>query len=149
MKPTQSGWNASELADQTAKQVPAYCNKPTERLVRYYTSIGILDKPSRTDADKRRAVYGTRQLNQLFVALLASWAGKSVDEIKVITGKEDWLLQMVVNDTLAHPKCTDSLEDIALLAHNKALSSMAFDVMCSKKEIFPWGSKSKKKGGSK
>lgn len=141
MKTTQSGWNASELADQTAKQVPAYCNKPTERLVRYYTSIGILDKPSRTDADKRRAVYGTRQLNQLFVALLASWAGKSVDEIKVITGQEDWLLQSVINDTLAHPKCAGTLKDIALLAHNKALSSVAFDVMC--------GKKANKKGGSK
>lgn len=147
MKPTQSGWTASELADQTAKQVPAYCNKPTERLVRYYTSIGILDKPARTDADKRRAVYGTRQLNQLFVALMASWAGKSIDQIKVITGKDDWLLQSIVNDALAHPTNVDNHKDIALLAHHKALQSMAYDVMCSKKAIFPWASK--KKGGSK
>lgn len=146
MKPTNSGWTASELADQTAKQVPAYCNKPTERLVRYYTSQQILDKPARIDADKRRAIYGQRQLNQLSVALMASWAGKSIDQIKIITSKDDWLLQSIVDDALAHPKCADSLKDIALLAHNKALSSMAFDVMCSKKAIFPWASK---KGGSK
>ena len=75
MKTTQSGWNASELADQTAKQVPAYCNKPTERLVRYYTSIRILDKPSRTDADKRRAVYGERQMYQLLLAVVFNYAG--------------------------------------------------------------------------
>jgi hypothetical protein len=75
MKTTESGWNASELADHTAKQVPAYCNKPTERLVRYYTSIGILDKPSRTDADKRRAVYGARQAYQLILAMIFNYAG--------------------------------------------------------------------------
>jgi hypothetical protein len=75
MKPTQSGWTASELADQTAKQLPAYCNKPTERLVRYYTSEGILDKPARTDADKRRAIYGQRQILQLSLAMIFNYAG--------------------------------------------------------------------------
>ena len=75
MKQTNSGWTASELADQTAKQVPAYCNKPTERLVRYYTSLGILDKPARIDADKRRSIYGERQLHQLLLAVVFNYAG--------------------------------------------------------------------------
>jgi hypothetical protein len=80
MKPTQSGWTASELADQTAKQLPAYCDKPTERLVRYYTSVGILDKPSRTDNDKRRAIYGERQLYQLLLAMVFNYAGPGAVE---------------------------------------------------------------------
>jgi hypothetical protein len=80
MKTTQSGWNASELADHTAKQLPAYCDKPTERLVRYYTSIGILDKPTRTDADKRRAVYGARQFLQLSLAMIFNYAGPGAIE---------------------------------------------------------------------
>jgi hypothetical protein len=80
MKPTKSGWTASELADHTAKQLPAYCDKPTERLVRYYTSIGILDKPSRSDADKRRAIYGERQFLQLALATVFNYAGPGAVE---------------------------------------------------------------------
>lgn len=76
MKHNQPGkWTASELADHAAKQLPAYCDKPTERLVRYYTTRQILDKPTRTDADKRRAVYGERQLYQLLLAVVFNYAG--------------------------------------------------------------------------
>ena len=81
MKHNQPGkWTASELADHAAKQVPAYCNKPTERLVRYYTTRQILDKPTRTDADKRRAVYGERQLYQLLLAIVFNYAGPGAIE---------------------------------------------------------------------
>jgi len=75
-----SGWTASELAAHTAKQIPAYLPKPTERLVRYYTSIGILDKPSRSDADKRRAIYGERQFLQLALSLVFNFAGPGAVE---------------------------------------------------------------------
>lgn len=81
MKHNQPGkWTASELADHAAKQVPAYLDKPTERLVRYYTTRNILDKPTRTDADKRRAVYGDRQLYQLLLALVFNYAGPGAIE---------------------------------------------------------------------
>jgi hypothetical protein len=80
MNTNPSVWTASELADHTAKQLPAYCDKPTERLVRYYTSIGILDKPSRSDADKRRAMYGERQFLQLALAMVFNFAGPGAVE---------------------------------------------------------------------
>lgn len=148
MKTTQSGWNASELADQTAKQVPAYCNKPTERLVRYYTSIRILDKPSRTDADKRRAVYGERQQNQLICALLASWAGLTITELLILSGKQDWLLQSIVNDAVKHPIDT-SHNDPKLLAHQKALRAKGFELMIAPVKTVDIRKTKKPKGGSK
>lgn len=80
MNTNHNGWTASELADHTAKQIPAYLPKPTERLVRYYTSIGILDKPSRSDADKRRAIYGERQFLQLALAMVFNFAGPGAVE---------------------------------------------------------------------
>ena len=103
MKTTQSGWTASELADHTAKKIPAYLPKPTERLVRYYTSIGILDKPSRSDADKRRAIYGERQFLQLALSLVFNFAGPGAVEAH----KRGWFklpkaLEPNLNDAMAH-----------------------------------------------
>lgn len=131
MKPTQRGWNATELADQTAKQLPAFCKKPTERLVRYYTTVGILDKPARIDADKRRAIYGERQLNQLRVALVASWCGKSVGQIKAMTNIKDDSLKSIAGYCI-EPFDESVLKDITVLARFKSLVTGALQKGCAK-----------------
>ena len=85
MSNINNGWTASELADLVNKQAHG-CIRASERLVRYYTTIRLLDRPARTDKDARRAIYGERQLAQLKLAMALSHRGIGLDRIRAITG---------------------------------------------------------------
>lgn len=85
MSNIQPGWTASELADLVNQQKHG-CIRASERLVRYYTSQRLLDRPARSDNDARRAIYGERQLAQLKLAMALSHRGISLDKIRAIAG---------------------------------------------------------------
>jgi DNA-binding transcriptional MerR regulator len=85
MSNINTGWTASELADLVNQQTHG-CIRASERLVRYYTSQRLLDRPARTDNDGRRAIYGEHQLVQLKLALALSQRGIGLAKIKLFTG---------------------------------------------------------------
>ncbi|CAB4138906.1 MerR-type HTH domain containing protein [uncultured Caudovirales phage] len=85
MSNIQPGWTASELADLVNKQTHG-CIRASERLVRFYTTRRLLDRPARTDKDARRAIYGERQLAQLKLAMALSHRGIPLDNVRAITG---------------------------------------------------------------
>lgn len=84
MSNINTGWTASELADLVNKQTHGFI-RASERLVRYYTSQRLLDRPARTDKDGRRAIYGERQLAQLKLVMALSHRGIGLDKIKPIS----------------------------------------------------------------
>ena len=85
MSNIDTGWTASELADLVNQQTHG-CIRASERLVRYYTTQRLLDRPARTDNDGRRAIYGERQLAQLKLAMALSHRGIGLDKIRAIAG---------------------------------------------------------------
>ena len=85
MSNIKPGWTASELADLVNQQTHG-CIRASERLVRYYTTQRLLDRPARTDNDGRRAIYGERQLAQLKLAMALSHRGIGLDKIRAIAG---------------------------------------------------------------
>ncbi len=85
MNNINTGWMASELAHLVNQQAHG-CIRASERLVRYYTTVGILDRPTRTDKDARRAIYGERQLAQLKLAMALSHRGIGLDKIRAVSG---------------------------------------------------------------
>lgn len=85
MSNINTGWTASELADLVNQQTHG-CIRASERLVRYYTSQRLLDRPTRSDNDGRRAIYGERQLAQLKLAMALSHRGIGLDKIRAIAG---------------------------------------------------------------
>lgn len=78
-----TGWTASELADLVNQQTHG-CIRASERLVRFYTSKRLLDRPTRSDNDGRRAIYGDRQLAQLKLAMALSHRGIGLDKVCAI-----------------------------------------------------------------
>jgi DNA-binding transcriptional MerR regulator len=85
MSNIQPGWTASELADLVNQQTHG-CIRASERLVRYYTSQRLLDRPARSDNDGRRAIYGERQLAQLKLSMALSHRGIGLDKVRAIAG---------------------------------------------------------------
>ena len=85
MSNINTGWTASELADLVNQQAHG-CIRASERLVRFYTTKRLLDRPTRSDNDGRRAIYGARQLAQLQLAMALSHRGINLDNVRAITG---------------------------------------------------------------
>jgi len=116
MSNIQPGWTASELADLVNKQTHG-CIRASERLVRYYTSQRLLDRPARTDKDARRAIYGERQLAQLKLVMALSHRGIGLDRIRAIAGNG-----FAATSTLLHIHSM-------VVGQDKALSELMLDAI--------------------
>ncbi|MFD0898833.1 MerR family transcriptional regulator [Actinomadura sediminis] len=83
-------WTIGELADRAAAALAAgdsppangrVRDLPNERLIRWYTTIGLLDPP--LGRRGRTALYGRRHLLQLVAVKRRQAAGRSIAEIQV------------------------------------------------------------------
>ncbi|MBE1532916.1 helix-turn-helix domain-containing protein [Actinomadura algeriensis] len=83
-------WTIGELADHAATTLAAHDSPqangrvrdlPNERLIRWYTTIGLLDPP--LGRRGRTALYGRRHLLQLVAVKRRQAAGRSIAEIQV------------------------------------------------------------------
>ncbi|MEV5569641.1 MerR family transcriptional regulator [Spirillospora sp. NPDC052269] len=94
-------WTISELAEHAAAALAAdgvpqangrVRDLPNERLIRWYTSIGLLDPP--LGRRGRTALYGPRHLLQLLAVKRRQALGRSIAEIQVeLAGAPDSLLR--------------------------------------------------------
>lgn len=88
-------WTMSELVEQASaalERVPAPDNGqvravPDERGLRYYTTLGLLDRPAAMRG--RTALYGKRHLAQVVAIKRMQTAGKSLAEIQTILATID------------------------------------------------------------
>src|SRR5678815_1819395 len=88
-------WTLSELVEQTATRLaalPAPKNGqvravPDERTIRYYATIGLLERPAAMRG--RTALYGKRHLAQVVAIKRMQTAGKSLAEIQAILATID------------------------------------------------------------
>lgn len=99
----EAGWTIDELAQQAA-EVLAGCGvrapngrvtkSPDRRVIRWYATIGLLDRPLRTGG--RTARYGSRHLLQLVAVKRRQAQGRSLAEIQgELTGATDTTLRKV------------------------------------------------------
>ncbi|MCP2342903.1 helix-turn-helix domain-containing protein [Actinomadura rupiterrae] len=96
-------WTISELAERAAAALAAdgvprvngrVRDLPNERLVRWYTSIGLLDPP--LGRRGRTALYGPRHLLQLLAVKRRQAAGRSIAEIQIeLAGAPDSVLRRI------------------------------------------------------
>lgn len=96
-------WTISELAEHAAAALAAdgvprvngrVRDLPNERLIRWYTSIGLLDPP--VGRRGRTALYGPRHLLQLLAVKRRQALGRSIAEIQVeLAGVPDSLLRRI------------------------------------------------------
>ncbi|WP_026414136.1 MerR family transcriptional regulator [Actinomadura oligospora] len=94
-------WTITELAEHAAAALAAdgvprvngrVRDLPNERLIRWYTSIGLLDPP--LGRRGRTALYGPRHLLQLLAVKRRQALGRSIAEIQVeLAGAPDALLR--------------------------------------------------------
>jgi hypothetical protein len=90
-----AAWTLSELVEQASaalERVPAPDNGqvravPDERNLRYYTTLGLLDRPAAMRG--RTALYGKRHLAQVVAIKRLQTAGKSLAEIQAILATID------------------------------------------------------------
>ncbi|MFN7147602.1 MAG: MerR family transcriptional regulator, partial [Myxococcota bacterium] len=76
--------------------------RPDARTLRYYQSLGILDRPLRHEG--REAVYGYRHLLQAVVTKLLQAEGLSLAQIqRALAGRTDVALEAAVAEALAVP----------------------------------------------
>ena len=88
-------WTLSELVEQASaalERVPAPDNGqvravPDERNLRYYTTLGLIDRPAAMRG--RTALYGKRHLAQVVAIKRMQTAGKSLSEIQSILATID------------------------------------------------------------
>jgi DNA-binding transcriptional MerR regulator len=102
-------WTIGELAEHAARALrdgaPPPANGrvrdvPGERLIRWYTTIGLVDPPLTRRG--RIARYGRRHLLQLVAVKRLQAAGRSIAEIQTaLAGATDRMLESAAN--LAHP----------------------------------------------
>lgn len=84
------GWTLSELVSEAAAVLRGYAAAangqvkaiPDERAVRYYASLGLLDRPASMRG--RTALYGRRHLAQLVAIKRLQAVGKSLHELAAI-----------------------------------------------------------------
>ncbi|TDE22788.1 MerR family transcriptional regulator, partial [Actinomadura sp. 6K520] len=96
-------WTISELAERAAAALAVdgstqvsgrVRDVPNERLIRWYTTIGLVDPP--LGRRGRTALYGPRHLLQLVAVKRRQAAGRSIAEIQVeLTGVTDATLERV------------------------------------------------------
>jgi hypothetical protein len=93
-------WNIGELAEQAAEALRANArplngrirDMPGERLIRWYTTIGLVDPPLTRRG--RIARYGRRHLLQLLAIKRLQAAGRSIAEIQAaLVGATDAMLE--------------------------------------------------------
>ncbi|MBC6463602.1 MerR family transcriptional regulator, partial [Actinomadura sp. HBU206391] len=98
----ESTWTITELAAAAAAALggePAQVNgrvrdMPNERLIRWYTTIGLVDPPSARRG--RIALYGQRHLLQLVAVKRRQAAGRTIAQIQMeLTGATDDTLQSI------------------------------------------------------
>lgn len=85
----ETRWRLSELAERSRNllEEPGAGSsrrvrwKPTPRLIRYYTTLGLLDRP--VEMRGRTAYYGPRHLHQLVAVKRLQLAGHTLQEIQV------------------------------------------------------------------
>jgi DNA-binding transcriptional MerR regulator len=90
-----AAWTLSELVDEAAAalaKLPAPDNGqiravPDERSLRYYTTLGLLDRPAAMRG--RTALYSKRHLAQVVAIKRMQQAGKSLAEIQAILATLD------------------------------------------------------------
>ena len=108
-------WTIRELAERAADALRAHAQPlngrvrdvPGERLIRWYTTIGLVDPPLTRRG--RIAQYGRRHLLQLVAIKRLQAAGRSIAEIQtVLTGATDTTLERT-----AHPEGPSLAEEIA------------------------------------
>ena len=82
-----------EVADERVTLVP------DKRVVRYYQSSGIVDRPARYEG--RSAIYGTRHLLQVVCVKLLQARGLSLAQVqRALAGATDARLEEAVSDAL-------------------------------------------------
>jgi|SRR5918999_286014 DNA-binding transcriptional MerR regulator len=98
----ESAWTISELAELAGAALagePVRVNgrvreTPNERLIRWYTTIGLLDPPAGRRG--RTALYGPRHLLQLVAVKRRQAAGRAIAEIQAeLTGATDAVLRNI------------------------------------------------------
>lgn len=98
----ENTWTITELAAEAAAALaedrPAVNGRvrdlPNERLIRWYTTIGLVDPPLARRG--RTALYGRRHLLQLLAVKRRQAAGRSIAEIQVeLAGATDDMLRSV------------------------------------------------------
>ncbi|MEU7746850.1 MerR family transcriptional regulator [Nonomuraea sp. NPDC049158] len=115
-------WTIRELAERAADALRAHARPdaqplngrvrdvPGERLIRWYTTIGLVDPPLTRRG--RIAQYGRRHLLQLVAIKRLQAAGRSIAEIQTaLTGATDTTLERT-----AHPDWSPLDEDVAATA---------------------------------
>src|ERR1700754_1316727 len=99
----ESTWTITELAAAAAAVLggePVQVNgrvrdMPNERLIRWYTTIGLVDPPARRG---RVALYGRRHLLQLVAVKRRQAAGRTIAQIQVeLTGATDHTLEQLAH----------------------------------------------------
>lgn len=102
-------WTIGELAERAAAVLRAEPQRggrvrevPTERLIRWYTTIGLVDPP--LGRRGRVALYGMRHLLQLVAIKRRQAAGRSIAEIQVeLAGATDATLRAIARLDEAAP----------------------------------------------
>ena len=75
---------------------------PTPRLIRYYTTLGLVDRPAGFEG--RAALYGPRHLLQVLAIKRLQLDGKSLDEVQPwLLGRSDADLAAILGVTLPLP----------------------------------------------
>lgn len=96
-------WTIGELAEQAADLLASHPSRsgrgrdvPNERLIRWYTTIGLLDPPLARRG--RVALYGARHLLQLVAAKRRQADGRTIAEIQAeLTGATDKTLSAIAD----------------------------------------------------
>ncbi|MFC0038271.1 MerR family transcriptional regulator [Actinomadura rayongensis] len=110
-------WTIRELAEHAAAKLAASASAqvngrvrdlPNERLVRWYTTIGLLDPP--LGRRGRVALYGRRHLLQLLAVKRRQAQGRTIAEIQLeLTGATDATLERVAGEAAdAEPETASS-----------------------------------------
>jgi DNA-binding transcriptional MerR regulator len=101
-------WTISELAEQAADLLGSqpslggrFRDVPNERLIRWYTTIGLLDPPLARRG--RIALYGPRHLLQLVATKRRQADGRSIADIQAeLTGATDETLSVIAGIPVPH-----------------------------------------------
>ncbi|WP_243773825.1 MerR family transcriptional regulator [Actinomadura barringtoniae] len=114
-------WTITELADRATAALAAgdavrvngrVRDLPNERLIRWYTTIGLVDPP--LGRRGRTALYGPRHLLQLVAVKRRQAAGRTIAEIQTeLTGATDSTLTEIARIPAHSPDDTDTPEAAA------------------------------------
>lgn len=122
----ETGWTIDELAQQAAETLAA-CGVqapngrvtalPDRRVIRWYATLGLLDRPLRTGG--RTARYGSRHLLQLVAVKRRQAQGRSLAEIQAeLTGATDATLREAAGLPAPGALATNAPAALAALAHS-------------------------------